>query len=122
MRVVADCKFCKKIIPIKASGSNRFELSKKVGKTISLFCSNCKKRSRYHLNKIRAELPVIYGFIKPVAIVLGVGGLVILWDLGTGINSYKLIPVFLIIVSSIATAISFHLNHKVKYFNAFLVD
>lgn len=122
MRVVADCKFCKKIIAIKASGSNRFELSKKVGKSISLFCPNCKKRSRYHLNKIRAELPVIYGFIKPVAIVLGVGGLAILWDLGTGINSYKLIPVFLIIVSSIASAISFHLNYKVKYFNSFLVD
>lgn len=119
---MAGCKFCKEIIPIKANGSNRFEMSKKVGKSISLLCANCKKRSNYHLNNIRAEPSLVYGFINPVAIVLGVGGLAMLWDLGTGINSYKLIPVFLIIVSSIATAISFHLNHKVKYFNAFLVD
>jgi hypothetical protein len=122
LKVVTDCKFCRKVIPIKASGSNRFELSKKVGKSISLLCPNCKKRSRYHLNNIRAERSLIYDFINPIAIVLGVGGLVMLWDLGTGINSYKLIPVFLIIVGSIATAISSHFSHKVKYFNAFLVD
>lgn len=122
MKVVTDCKFCGCTIKIKAKETNRLELSKRVGKSINLLCPSCKKSSRYHLNKIRAERPIIYGFVHPVAIVFGTAGVVMLWDHGTGINSYKLIPVFLIVLGSVATAISFHLNHKVKYFNAFLVN
>ncbi len=121
MNLTTLCKSCRSEIKVKVKQKNRYELSKKVGNYLTIYCAKCSTEHSYHLNRCKAKVPFIFKLIFPVALILSLLLVFYLWDIGTRINSYQLIPVGLVIINLITTAISFSITEKVRYFNAYYV-
>lgn len=122
MKIVVSCKKCKREIELTESAKNRFELSKKIGVQFKLRCINCKNYSTFHINECKAKRSLFSRLVFPLALVLSAITVVALWDKDTRITSYKVIPICLIIINSIAAVIVFQNQQNVNYFNTYRIN
>jgi hypothetical protein len=79
MKLIVDCKNCRKQIRLKNTVNDRGELSRKIGKEFSISCKECLKESNYQVNDIRAKESKFIALSS-----------LIIFTLGTGIIAYLL--------------------------------
>jgi len=120
-KIVTYCSNCRHEIKIKVIAKNRFELSKSVGKSMKLKCLSCGETASYDLNRVKAKTSMLVNLAFPIAIILSVVAVILLWDKGTEVYSYQLIPIVLIMINLIATVITFSSQQGVRYFNSYRV-
>ena len=122
MRVVANCRKCGAEIVLKKRASNRYELSKVVGRYVEHKCSKCGTKGEYHLNSFSAEKSKWIGFVYPMSILLSVLSVICLWGYQERTMAFEFIITPVVIFSLIAWTISSSHEHKVRYFNKFKVE
>ena len=122
MRVVADCKGCGAEIVLKKKASNRYELSKVVGRYIEHRCLKCGTKGKYHLNSFHAEKSKWVNFVYPISIVLSILSIIYFWGYQEKTMAFEFIATPVVIFSLIAWTISESHEHKIRYFNKFMVE
>lgn len=122
MRIVSQCKNCGAEIVLKKRASNRYELSKAVGRYVEHRCSKCDTKGKYHLNSFSAEKSKWVGFVYPISIVLSVLSVIYFWEYQEKTMAFEFIVTPIVIFSLIAWAISSSHDHRVRYFNKFKAE
>lgn len=118
MQLVVYCKKCSKRNALKIWASNRSDLRMKYGNNLQVVCKKCKKRITYKIDDIQAENRFT-GLISFVGLILCIFLLVyFLWDYSWHkIGSVYLIPVGLLVLISIYSAIIKDVTTNVRNFN-----
>lgn len=122
MKIVASCNDCRAEVRLKKKASNRYELSKVVGNYVELECPTCRTKSKYHLNSFDAEKSKWIYFVYPVSILLSIISVIYLWEYQEKTMAFGFIATPIVIFNLIAWTISSSYEHKVRYFNKFLVE
>ncbi len=121
MKLYTKCKQCKQEVHFTFSGSDRFQLARKLGKEIFLDCKSCGTRSSYEPNEISAEESTRIDFIATIILIGGTIALFMLvWKYITRTNDIWVIANFAAVLGTpflIYQAISKSQRDRVRYFN-----
>ncbi len=71
MRLIVNCKHCRKEIRVRKSATDRGALAREEGDQIVLDCGTCSRKDSYHVNEVRAQESKIIAVVALLVFVFG---------------------------------------------------
>lgn len=71
MKLIVNCKHCRKEIRVRKSVSDRGELAREKGDQFTLKCGKCSRKESYHVNEVRAQESKSIALIALLVFVFG---------------------------------------------------
>ncbi len=118
MKLVIYCKKCRVKNHLKLKAKNRNDLRSKYGEKIEVECSVCLTKSHYNPIEVKAEDDFLSAVLFIITLISMIILIIVLWKYAFHkLSSIYLIPIGLIALLKIYTAIAKTRTDNIKYFN-----